>query len=47
MSHFPLTLGMVVGMWERAHGRSSQITLREENDIFFVKIQSLLEYQNR
>ena len=47
MSHFPLTLGMVVGMWERAHGRSSQILLREENDIFLVKIQSLLEYQNQ
>ena len=47
MRHFPLTLGLVVGMWERAHGRSSQISLREENDIFFVKIQSLLEYQNQ
>jgi len=47
MSHFPLTLGVVVGMWERAHGRSSQITLQEENDIFLVKIQSLRDYQNQ
>ncbi len=46
-SHFPLTLGVVVGMWERAHGRSSRIFLQEKNDIFLVKIESLLEYQNQ
>ena len=45
--HFPLTLGMLIGIWERAHGRSSQISIHEKNDIFRVKIESLLEYKNQ
>ena len=42
----PFTLGLICGMWERAHGRSYQITIRQEKDTFIAKIKSLLEYQN-
>lgn len=44
-SHLPFTLGILCGMWERAHGRSYRISLNEKSDIFLVKIQSFLEYQ--
>jgi len=43
----PFTLGMICGMWQRAHGRAFQIHLTEKNDIFHLTIQSLLEYQNQ
>jgi len=42
----PFTLGILCGMWERAHGRTYRIFLNEENDIFHVKIHSFLDYQN-
>ena len=44
-SHSPFTLGILCGMWERAHGRSYRIYLDENCDIFLVKIQSFLQYQ--
>ena len=44
---FPYTLGLMCGMWERAHGRAYRISLVQENDTFVVKIQSLLEYENQ
>ena len=47
MKQLPFTLGLICGMWERAHGRSYQIIIRQENDTFIAKIQSLLEYQNQ
>ena len=43
---FPFTLGILCGMWERAHGRAYRVSLNEENDIFHVKIHSFLDYQN-
>lgn len=43
----PFTLGLMCGMWERAHGRSYQIKIHQEKDTFIAKIQSLLEYQNQ
>ena len=42
----PFTLGMICGMWQRAHGRAFQLHLTEKDDIFHLTIQSLLEYQN-
>ena len=42
----PFTLGILCGMWERAHGRAYRVSLNEENDIFNVKIHSFLDYQN-
>ena len=42
----PFTLGILCGMWERAHGRTYRISLNKENDIFHVKIHSFLDYQN-
>ncbi len=42
----PFTLGILCGMWERAHGRTYRVFLNEENDIFRVKIHSFLDYQN-
>ena len=46
-SQFPYTLGLICGMWERAHGRAFQVSLRQENDSFAVQIQSLLAYENQ
>ena len=43
----PFTLGLIGGMWQRAHGRAFQFHLTEKNDIFHLRIQSLLEYQNQ
>jgi hypothetical protein len=45
-SSVPFTLGMICGMWQRAHGRAFQLHLTEKDDIFYLTIQSLLEYQN-
>ncbi|MBJ14783.1 MAG: hypothetical protein CMB70_05380 [Euryarchaeota archaeon] len=42
----PFTLGILCGMWERAHGRTYRVSLYKENDIFHVKIHSFLDYQN-
>ena len=44
--HLPFTLGMVCGIWERAHGRAYRVDIQQESDIFLVKIESFLEYQN-
>lgn len=44
--NLPFTLGMLCGIWERAHGRTCRVELQQKNGIFFVKIQSLLHYQN-
>jgi len=44
-SHLPFTLGILCGMWERAHGRAYRVSLDEKNDIFLVKIESFLQYQ--
>lgn len=46
-SQFPYTLGLMCGMWERAHGRAYRVILGHQNDNFVVKIQSLLEYDNQ
>lgn len=43
---FPFTLGMICGMWERAHGRAYRINLRQKDTTFLIKIESFLEYQN-
>lgn len=43
----PFTIGLLCGMWERAHGRAYQLSLRKENDTFAVQIQSLLDYENQ
>ena len=44
--NLPFTLGMICGMWERAHGRAYRINLSKKGQTFFIKIQSFLEYQN-
>lgn len=44
---FPFTIGLLCGMWERAHGRAYRLSLHRENDTFIVKIQSLLDYKNQ
>lgn len=44
---FPFTIGLLCGMWERAHGRAFRVSLHRENDTFVVKIQSLLDYGNQ
>ena len=46
-SQFPFTVGLLCGMWERAHGRAYRLSMHQENDNFVVKIQSLLEYENQ
>lgn len=46
-SQLPFTIGLLCGMWERAHGRAYQLSLRKENDTFAAKIQSLLDYENQ
>ncbi|HII24628.1 MAG TPA: hypothetical protein HA313_02590 [Candidatus Poseidoniaceae archaeon] len=43
----PFTIGMICGLWERAHGRSYKINIQQNNDIFSVEIESLLQYQNQ
>ena len=46
-SQLPFTIGLLCGMWERAHGRAYRLSLRNENDTFIVQIQSLLDYENQ
>ncbi|MEC7272022.1 MAG: hypothetical protein VXV85_00060 [Candidatus Thermoplasmatota archaeon] len=46
-SQFPFTVGLLCGMWERAHGRGYRLSLHPQTDTFVVKIQSLLEYENQ
>ena len=46
-SQFPFTIGLLCGMWQRAHGRAYRLSLRKENDTFVVQIQSLLDYENQ
>jgi len=43
----PFTIGMICGLWERAHGRSYKINIQQNNDIFSIEIESLLQYQNQ
>ena len=43
----PYVVGLMCGMWQRAHGRAYQVSLRNKNDTFVVKIQSLLAYDNQ
>ena len=43
---FPLTLGMICGIWERAHGRTCKMRIERKNETFLIRIQSFLEYQN-
>ena len=42
----PFTLGIIGGIWERAHGRAYRMQLQPKNETFLVKIESFLEYQN-
>lgn len=46
-SNVPFTIGMICGLWERAHGRSYKITIQQKSDIFSIEIESLLQYQNQ
>ena len=46
-SQLPFTIGLLCGMWERAHGRAYRLSLQIENDTFVVQIQSLLDYENQ
>ncbi len=46
-SNVPFTIGMICGLWERAHGRSYKINIQENNDMFSIEIESLLEYQKQ
>jgi len=46
-SQLPFTIGLLCGMWERAHGRAYRLSLRIESDTFVLQIQSLLDYENQ
>lgn len=46
-SQLPFTIGLLCGIWERAHGRAYRLSLRKENDTFVLQIQSLLDYKNQ
>lgn len=46
-SQLPFTIGLLCGIWERAHGRAYRLSLRKENDTFVLQIQSLLDYENQ
>ena len=43
---FPFTIGLVAGIWERAHGRKYKLIIGEKNQRIQVTIRSYLEYQN-
>ena len=45
-SLFPFSIGLIVGIWERAHGREFKLLINETNDSIQVVISSLLEYEN-
>ena len=40
----PLTIGKLVGLWERAYGKESRCKISFENDSVELEISSLLEY---
>ncbi len=42
----PFSIGLVAGIWERAHGRKFHLNLEVINDSIQVNIRSLLEYEN-
>ncbi|MCH1442743.1 MAG: hypothetical protein L7U53_02620, partial [Candidatus Poseidoniaceae archaeon] len=42
----PFSIGLVAGIWERAHGRKFKLNLRSSNGSIQVDIRSLLEYKN-
>ena len=42
----PFSIGLVAGIWERAHGRKFKLNLRSINGSIQVDIRSLLEYKN-
>ena len=46
-SQLPFTIGLLCGIWERAHGRAYRLSLRKEKDTFVLQIQSLLDYENQ
>ena len=45
-SLFPFSIGLMAGIWERAHGRKFKLLINEQNDSIQVVISSLLEYEN-
>ena len=45
-SLFPFSIGLIAGIWERAHGREFKLQINEINDSIQVVISSLLEYEN-
>jgi hypothetical protein len=45
-SLFPFSIGLMAGIWERAHGRKFKLLINEQNDSIQVVISSLLEYDN-
>jgi hypothetical protein len=42
----PFSIGLVAGIWERAHGRKFHLDLNSINGSIQVNIRSLLEYEN-
>ena len=46
-ANFPFTVGIICGMWQRAHGRAFKVRLKKDRDCFHAIIESLLEYQNQ
>ena len=45
-SILPFSIGLVAGIWERAHGRKFQLNLTMLDESIQVNIRSLLEYEN-
>ena len=43
---FPFAVGMLAGMWQRAHGRFCQMSIEEFETDFRLKFESFLDYQN-
>ena len=43
---FPFSIGLIAGIWERAHGREFKLVIAEENDSIKATICSLLAYEN-
>ena len=42
----PFVVGMLAGMWQRAHGRSCRMSIEESESDFRLKFESFLDYQN-
>ncbi len=43
---FPFAVGMLTGMWHRAHGRFCRVSIEEFETDFRLKFESFLDYQN-